>query len=150
MSFTRVQLNTRYRKKHRTRYRIANAAHQRRQYQTNPAFRIMKLLRTRLKHWLNGVYAPRTALDKETVAFLKWSAERKGIDPKKPVGYHVDHLMPLATLDPKDPAMRAFASSPANVRWLSAWENLRRGSNLPSRKEQLAHRRHVAAWRKTL
>ena len=84
------------------------------------------------------------------MAFLKWSAEQHGLDPKNPRGYHIDHLMPLALLDPKDPAMLAFANSPANVRWLSAWENARRGADLPTRKELIAHRHHVRAWKKTL
>ncbi len=84
------------------------------------------------------------------MAFLRWSAEQKGLDPKAPRGYHIDHLTPLRFLDPKDPGMLAFANSPANVRWLSAWENMRRGASLPSRKELTAHLAHVRAWRKTL
>lgn len=78
--------------------------------------------------------------------FLFWLAERNGIDLAD-TSWHVDHIVPLCSLNLDDESIRVWANCPENVRWLPAVENWAKNGKMPEASVIEAHQKLVAKWR---
>lgn len=82
---------------------------------------------------------------RDSAKFLVWCAGLLGIDPAKPHGFHIDHLIPLSKWD--DQHTKYKADDPENVQWLRAEKNLQKKDKMPTPGELQAHLLLVAQWR---
>ena len=87
-------------------------------------------------------------VDKPSVNFLIWLAERDKIDWK--LGYQIDHIVPLSRLDLTLAEGQMLANAPENVRWMQREDNASRGNSMPSQSEIDAHLVLVALWRESI
>lgn len=89
-----------------------------------------------------GVLSSRSA-DFDAVEFLLWSAERRGIDPRKGYEWHIDHVKPASAFAAGEEGINA----PENLRWVPALENLVKNARLPTPGEVEDARAHAQEWR---
>lgn len=115
---------------------------------SDPRLLTLKRLRTRLNYSVGRIKARKVitrAASREAAEFLAWLAARKGIQDFR--NYHIDHLVPLSSLDFSNPKDVALANAPENVQWLTIRENYTKSDHFPSEEEIATHLRLVALWR---
>ena len=100
---------------------------------TDPSFRLVKCLRGRLNHALNG-----TSKSKPTLKLLGCTIEQLWIHLEKQFQpgmtrdnhgeYHIDHIKPCASFDLTDPKQQAECFHYTNLQPLWATDNLSKGA----------------------
>lgn len=78
--------------------------------------------------------------------FLCWLAKRMGITEIKS-GWHIDHIKPLISFD-LTKSGKDEINAPENLRWITAQQNLIKGTKMPSEEEIAAHLKLVEEWRR--
>ena len=103
-----------------------------------------------IKRYLANLLAGTSHKHSEGAQFLVWLAQKQGVDITRKHEWHIDHLRPIKSFDLFADGVRANVNGPENVRWLTAKENLAKGSQMPTEEEIAAHALLVAEWRATL
>ena len=103
-----------------------------------------------IKRHLANLLAGTSHKHSEGARFLVWLAQKQGVDITRKHEWHIDHLRPIKSFDLFADGVRANVNGPENVRWLTAKENLAKGSQMPTEEEIAAHALLVAEWRATL
>jgi hypothetical protein len=118
--------------------KIAMAAWRRNRRQTNPAFKIATVLRTRMYGVLAGLRksAPTVKLLGCSLEDFKKYLEARFLpgmswENHGAKGWHVDHVIPCAAFDLTDPEQQKICFHHTNLQPLWARDNLRKSASLP-------------------
>jgi len=105
-------------------------------YHSDIKFKILFNLRTRIRNALNGLNKSNNTLNLlgvPNIEFLKQYLENKfkpGMSWEKRGLIHIDHIIPCASFDLKDPKQQAKCFHYTNLQPLWAYENLSKGAKI--------------------
>ena len=123
--------NTEHLKKYRINRRKLNAEQERNRNKLNPQYRLANLLRNRLFVALrdfskNGKVksSNKYGIDYELIF------EYIGPKPNNIEVWHIDHIKPLVSFNLNDDEQVKLAFTPENHQWLTATQNLSKGSKI--------------------